>query len=245
VVSYSIKALDKSAVMVAPTNRITSIAGTSRELYITDVRPYPSCGRPTLRRAEKVVIEPLSFSGGAVTAGPPKTFKGQVDFEISSRHSASRSPDGPESRGSILFLSGETSKVSQLVEIEFTDSLSGFSFSGLYQIRYLPPPTLSGGNPDLYIPASEGPGTPVPITPVFVSLSEQSVFEGAAKIKTGDALIRIPRTQLTEAHLQADRMLIEITPKGGSARMYQLWNSDGIKPMQTLHWEIYLKRVRP
>jgi len=249
--SFLLEQTNGSGVAIDVGAKITSIAGSAVEAYIVDLLPY-SVGmrrRARILAPVDIVVQPLTgiSAQGAPQYGAAITLRGQVKGESASNRfiGVKQGADAPETSRSIYFNNTNQAQPFGVVRGKVADAMSGLLLAGLFTIRYLPPPTLSGGNPDLYIPSSETPGTPIALNPVFVSLSEQSVFEGAAKIKTGDALIRIPRTQLTEAQLQADRMLIEITPKGGSARMYQLWNSDGIKPMQTLHWEIYLKRVRP
>lgn len=241
--SYTAKATDGSAVTVAPTHRITSIAGVTVEHYLTDVRPCPVGGiRPSLGRAEEVVIEPLSFSGGVITAGTAKTFKAQVEFQQAREHGddTRRSPDMPKTKGYLMLLAGDQTKVSKLLELKFADSLSGKAFANCYAFARVTE-TLVGADDDAGQP---GVPTPAPTAIVYQSLSleTQYVNNDPRLAKIGDACAIVDREQVTQAQLEAAHYLT-LTPAGGLPQRYTLWNSDGVRLLNTHHWAIYLQRL--
>ena len=242
--SYSAKATDNSAVTIAPTHRITSIAGETVSHYLTDVRPCPVGGiRPTLGRTELVVIEPLTFAGGVVTAGTAKTFKAQVEFLQAREHGGEvkRTPDMPKAKGYLMLLAGDQSKVSKLLEVKFADNLEGKAFANCYSFARVTRGT-TGQSDDAGDPGS---GTPTSTSIPFLSLllTEQYRDMGSKDEKIGDICVVVDRESVTPAQLEAADYFT-LTPAGGSATRYTLWNHEGIKYPVTHHYEIYLQRLK-
>jgi len=250
--SYSARAIDGTSKTVAPTYRIDSIAGEAVAHYLTDVIPCPVGGiRPSLGRTELVTITPLSFAGGTVTPGTAFTLRAQVELLKARRHSSQRSPDMPETVGSLLVLGADQSKVSKLLDLRFADALEGRAFSGCYVIQLLPPPVVTvAGNPLLSLPATTTPASPVTLTPLEVDLTEQWVTEGNARRKLGDARIVVDRGEATLDALIADGAFLSILAYGkaaNAAELYRVTGRDGtergITMLPTYHWQIYLTRV--
>lgn len=231
-----------ASVAINPTDKITSIAGESRELYVTDVKPLPVGGIvPTIMQGEAAAISTQTFSGGTVTVGTAKTFKAQTHFYKSTAHGSKRTPDGPEAKGYLILRGYDMTKVSKLLEVSFADSLEGKAFANTYAFARVSV-TYTGADPDA---GDSGTATPTStaITYLNIDLNTQYSDDGPNAQKIGDAMVIVDRSAVTEAQLNAAEYFT-LTPQGGSAIKYTLWNSDGIKFPKTHHYEIYLKRMQ-
>ena len=244
---YSIRAKDGTAVTVKQTDRIVSIAGEAVEHYLIDVIPQPVGGiRPSLIRAEKVVIEPLTFAGGVVTAGTQKTIMAQVHYEKAKQHSSEsgndeRTPDGPKTKGSLIVLASNQKAVSKLLELKFADALTGKAFAACYAFARVTE-TVTGADPDGGDPGTRTP-TPTSLAYLDIDLSDQYEDDGANHRKVGETLVVVDRSLVTQAQLEQSAYFT-LTPAGGSAIKYTLWNERGIRQLKTHHHAIYLQRMK-
>lgn len=236
------KALGGSAIEVKPTDRITSIAGEPVELYITAVAPCPVGGiRPSLHRGEKVVIESLTYSGGILSAGVENNFKAIVEFIKSREHSDKRSPDGPDTKGYLVLKSANQKKVSKLLELKFADALTGKAFANTHAFA-LVTVVYTDADPDGGDPGSASP-TLTPIQYMDIDLSDQYEGEGASYQKLGDAMLILDKELVSKTQLESADYFT-LTPQGGTAIQYTLWNDEGIKDLKTHHWKVYLQRMK-
>lgn len=240
--SYNAIDTTGASVAIVPTNKITSIAGEARELYVVDVKPLPVGGVvPTIIQGEVAAISAQTFSGGSVTVGTAKNFKAQVHFYKSTAHGSKRTPDGPEAKGYLIVRGFDMTKVSKLLEVIFADSLEGKAFANTYAFARVST-TYSGADPDAGDPGTATP-TPASIAYLNIDLSEQYEDDGPNARKIGDAMVIVDRSVVSEANLTGAEYFT-LTPQGGSAIKYTLWNADGIKFLKTHHYAIYLKRMR-
>jgi hypothetical protein len=231
-----------ASVLISPTDKISTIAGVSRDLYVIDVKPLPVGGIvPTIIQGEVAAISTQTFSGGTVTTGTAKNFKAQVHFRKSREHSSKRTPDGPEAKGYLIVRGFDMTKVSKLLEVVFADSLEGKAFANTYAFARVST-TYTGADPDAGDPGTATP-TPASIAYQNVDLSEQYEDDGPRARKIGDAMVIVDRSVVSEAQLTGAEYFT-LTPQGGSAIKYTLWNSDGIKFLKTHHYAIYLKRLQ-
>lgn len=238
---YSARAKNGSAVAVAPTHRITSIAGETVEYYLVDTIPLPCTSmRPTLQQAELVTIEPLTYAGGVVTAGAPQTLKAQLEWKAARRHGSDRTPDRPAAKGSLIVLAANQKQVSKLLQLDFADSLEGKAFAQCYSFARVVE-TVTGADPDAGDPGSAS-DQPFPIVYDNLQLETQYDTSRGNDVVIGDLCITVDREQVTEAQL-LKAAYFTLTPQGGQPRRYTLWNSkEGIKPLNTHHWAIYLRQ---
>ncbi|MGV3526541.1 MAG: hypothetical protein ACO1RX_20150 [Candidatus Sericytochromatia bacterium] len=239
---HSARAKDGSAVAVKQTDRIVSIADEPVEHYLVDVVPQPvGTARPNLIRAEKVVIEPLTFAGGVVSAGPQKTFWAQVHYEKAKQHSSKRNPDGPETKGSLIVLTADQKKVSKLLELVFADSLEGKAFANTYAFARVTE-TVTDADPD-----GGDPGTRIPHAESIpyreIDLTTQYSDDGPNAAVIGDVRIVVDREFVSQEQLEASDYFT-LTPQGGNPSKYTLWNEDGIRSLRTHHYAIYLQRMK-
>lgn len=227
---------------INPTDKISSIAGVVRDLYVIDVKPLPVGGIvPTIMQGEVAAISTQTFSGGTVTTGTAKNFKAQVHFHKSREHSSKRTPDSPEAKGYLIVRGYDMTKVSKLLEVVFADSLEGKAFANTYAFARVTT-TYTGADPDAGDP---GTATPTSTTIAYkdIDLSEQYEDDGPRSRKIGDTMVIVDRSAVSEAQLTGAEYFT-LTPQGGSAQRYTLWNSDGIKFLKTHHYAIYLKRLQ-
>lgn len=239
---YSVKDAGGTSRTVKPTDRIILTDAISREYYITDIVPFVSCGvRPTLRRTVNFTHEPLTYSGGTVAAGTQSTLKGQAVFYKAAEHSKDYSPDSPCAKGHFLVKNASTSAADKLLQIKFTDQLNGKAFANTHAFARVSE-SVANADADLGEP---GTATPTSTAIAYESISLESQYEQGdnTRHKIGDALIIVDKSEVTRAQLEA-ATYFTITPQGGSAERYTLWNNDGIKEPLTFQWHIYLQRMR-
>lgn len=253
--SYTTTSTAGASVVLAKAHKVTEIAGRACDLYVTEVGPY---AQGMKRRARAlgtvdVVVHPftgLNISTGVPEYGDPVTVKAQIKTEKAGRWSTTGDKTdadygalAPEAREILYFNNATAAQPFGVIRCVTDDPARGLMFATLYTVQFIPL-VASGGDPDLNIPATITPGTPRSITPAFVDITEQAVFEGNMRVKTGDAVVKFTRNQATQAELLGDN-LIRITPLGGTAMDYQLWNAaQGLKAEQTYHWTAFLKRLR-
>lgn len=240
--SYTAVDLTGASVTINPTDKITSIAGVAKDLYVLDVKPLPVGGVvPTIMQGETASISTQTFSGGTVTVGTAKSFKAQVHFYKSTHHDSKRTPDGPAAKGYLILRGYDMKKVSKLLEVPFADSLEGKAFANTYAFARVVV-SYTGGDPDAGDPGTATP-TSTAITYQNIDLNDQYEDDGPTSRKIGDAMVIVDRSLVTEAQLTGAEYFT-LTPQGGSAIKYTLWNSEGIKFLKTHHYAIYLKRMR-
>ena len=237
-------------------DRITDIAGESRDLYLIEVAPHaqgsscfglvwPTCVRLTpYLQFNETTMKPEYDAEHCL--------QGQVKTEKFKRRDPKRGPDDPESYEVIYFRNGDASKDYSLIRCIAVDGSSGgLMISGLYQVAYVTT-TTTGGDPDLMIPGTTTDSTPVVLSPTRVEIQEQFEFSESIRIKRGDAMFRVSRDQVSLDTLQQDNLYFLITPRGSTTPIrYQLWNADGgqgeykgVEQEQPYFWTVYLKRVR-
>lgn len=255
--AYTVTDTSGNSLTLAQGHKITSIAGQSRELYITEIAPYAQGKRRRARIVAPVsaVIAPfVEVDSGtlAPTYDSSVTVLAQAKTEKSNRYNpkgedsdADFGPNAPESAEVLYFNNADSTQDFGVIKVRLADAARGLMFPGMFTAQYIPAPSESGGDPDLFIPPTYTPGTPVDLTLSFINLSDQMRYEGGTGVKRGDAVIKFTRDQLTKAQILADKGLFEITPIGGSAISYEVWGSDGVEYEQTYHWCVYLRRVRP
>lgn len=243
--SYSIKAIDGSSVSLSNGDHITSIAGRSSDLYITDIGPYAQgmYPKPSLVAPVNVALETLveidnttlapTYNSSVSVYGQAKTLKTQDTH---------KSPDSPEAKETLYFNNADSAQEFSLVYVKCADSLSGETYAGLYTLEKAVT-TITSGNPLLGIPGSESTVYST-IPALFVELTDQYRFIDGVRQKAGDALIKIKRSLITQSQIESANHF-RITPKGGTARKYIIWNGgEGIVQEQQYHWCIYLQKVR-
>jgi len=156
-------------------------------------------------------------------------------------------PDMPLTRKKGYLLEANAGTDYPHVQIELWDLVHGLMIPDLYAVNLIPPPVVTGaGDPELSIPPTTTPAAAVTLTVRKVDLREQWVFEGNSRRKVGDALIVVSREGLNLDSLLADGAFIEVGAvgvNGGTARKYQMTGPDGITPLVTFDWSIYLQRV--
>ena len=240
--SYQALATSGAGVTVKPTDRITSIAGEAFDLYLVDVKPLPVGGIvPTLMATEMAVIEPLTFSGGVVTPGAASTFKSQVHFFKTRHHGPDRIPDGPMTKGYLIVRTADPGKTSKLLELSFTDALEGKAFANTYSFARVSV-VYTGADPDAGDPGTATPNSTA-ISYLDIDLSEQYEDDGPTRHKVGDALVLVDKSAATLAQLES-AAYFTLTPQGGSAQRYTLWNTRGVRELKTHQFALYLQRQK-
>lgn len=230
-------------------DKVTAIAGAAREIYITATEPYAQGMKRRARVLAPVDVTLRRFNKiNPTTLAPeyhdPVTVQAQVKTEKSGRW-VSKGVYAPESQEVLYLNNANTSENFGVIRAIAQDSARGLMFPGLFSVQYIPVPTMTGGNAALMIEPTPTPGTPVDIDLQFIELTDQYTYGDGVKQKMGDAVIKFTRDQLTQAQIGANGSFFDITPLGGTAIRYQVWNaSEGVKQEQTYHWCVYLKRVR-
>lgn len=252
--AYTVTTTTGATLTLAKGDKISSIAGQARDLYIVEVGPYAQGKRRRGRIIAPVDASIASFDeidSGTLspTYETAATVKAQAKTEKASRWNSTETdanfgPNSPESREILYFNNADTTQAFGLIRAVAVDSSRGLMFPEMFTAQYLPAPTITGGDDIKMIPGTPTPGTPVALTLEYIDLSEQFAIADYARTKTGDALIRFQRDQLTQAQIEANGAYFAITPNGGSAILYQIWGSEGVQQEQTYHWTVYLKRVR-
>jgi hypothetical protein len=239
---YSIRDNSGTNRTVKPTDRIILTDGITREYYITDIVPFVSCGiQPTLRRTVNFTHEPLTFSGGTVTAGTQAVLKGQSVFYKAAEHSKNYSPNSPCAKGHFLVKNASTSASDKLLQIKFTDQLNGKAFANTHTFARVTT-TATSADSDLGEP---GTVTPSSSTVAYLNIFLESQYPQGdnRREKIGDALVIVDKSAISRANLEG-AAYFTITPQGGTAERYTIWNDDGIKEPITHQWHIYLQRMR-
>lgn len=237
--SYKVKNMLGQSVDILPTHRITKIDDETVEHYLCDVIPQPVGDiTPTIQQGQKVTIQPLTFSGGVITAGTASKFFAQVHYDRAREHSSKRSPDTPVTKGRLILAMANQNQVAKLLEVPFTDALEGKAFANTYAF-HLVNVTYTGGNEDAGEPGSATPST-VSIAHREVDITTQYADPGPNSLKIGDARVVVDRELVSQAQLEQAAYLT-LTPAGGQPVRYTLWNERGIRKSNTHHWVIYLK----
>lgn len=156
-------------------------------------------------------------------------------------------PDMPTTKRTGYLQEADASASWPLIQIQLWDLAHGLMIPELYTVKLLPPPTVDDpGDPELSIPATTSPADPVGLSPVRVDLREQWIPEGNGRRKLGDAKLLLSREGLSLDQLLADGAFVTVAAAGvggGVGRRYQVTGPDGIEPLQTYHYCVYLKRV--
>jgi hypothetical protein len=182
--------------------------------------------------------------------GASVTVRAQFKADTEERNQLMTVKDGPDQPATykIAYLQeANTAAAWPLIRVVLQDKAHGLMFAGLYTVRLIPPPVVTvAGDPELSIPPTTTPAAAVSLTVRKVDLREQWLPDGNGKRKVGDALIVVSREGLSLDSLLADGAFIEVGAVGvnsGTARQYQVTGPDGITPLATFDWCIYLKRV--
>lgn len=252
--TWSVTTTAGAGATLAEDAKVTSIGGQACEWYIDRLEPYATHGtwRAPILNAVPVILAPLTGLNSSTllpTYGTPITVLAQVKAEKADRGS---DPEHNNIRTTALvkvlkFQNADTAKGFGQITAKLMDSAHGVRLAGLYTVTLQPPPTVtSAGNPKLSIPATTTAATPVSLSAVSVNLAEQWIPEGNARRKLGDARIVIKRDGISLEALMASGAFITVAAAGinsGTARRYQVTGPEGIEPMHTYHWCVYLKRV--
>jgi hypothetical protein len=196
-----------------------------------------------------LAYEPFAgFSGTSPTWGTAVTVQAQVKSEkVDRQRNPADGPGMPETRKVLYLQEADTTRTWPIVRVELQDQARGLMFPGLYVVKLVPYTVAAqtATQKTLRLPASPSPvtpGTARTLHPIFVSLTDQVDFSSGLEVRKGDALIRIPRDEATEAELLGDSW-IEITPLGANPIRYRPTGPQGVVPDQTFHWSIYLERM--
>lgn len=244
-----IKTSTGTATTINRADKITSVAGSAREIYVTATEPHAQGMRRRARVLNAVPVTLQRFNQVNSSTLQPEyhdaeTVLAQVKTEKAGRWVA-KGVYAPESQEVLYFDNANLAQNFGVIRTVCQDSARGLMFSGLFSVQYIPKPTMTGGNPALYQDPIPTPGTPIDIELQFIETTEQASYAGGSKQVIGDAVIKFTRNQLTQAQILTDGSFFDITALGGSPIRYQVWNgSEGLKQEQTYHWCVYLKRVR-
>lgn len=240
--SYKVKNMLGQSIDILPTHRITKIDGETVEHYLCDVIPQPVGNiTPSIINGQKVTIQPLTFSGGVITAGAASKFFAQVHYDRAREHSSKRSPDTPVTKGRLIMAMANQNQVAKLLEVPFTDALEGKAFANTYAFHGVNV-VVTGADEDAGRPGISTP-SPVSIAHREVNISTQYADPGINSVVIGDAMVVVDRDLVTMAQLQVFAYFT-LTPAGGQPIRYTLWNEDGIKQGNTFHHEIYLQLMK-
>lgn len=189
----------------------------------------------------------------APTWGAAATVKAQIKVlgdgttAYAGQFNADDGADMPATRRTGYLQEADAAASWPLIQIQLWDLAHGLMIPELYSGQLLPPPTVTDpGDPELSIPPTIDPADPIDLALVWVDLREQWIPEGNGRRKLGDACLTVSREGLALEQLLADGAFIGLGAAGvnaGVARRYQVTGPEGVMPLKTYHWKIYLKRV--
>lgn len=251
--AYTVQTTAGASLTLQQGDKITAVAGQSRELLITELAPYAQGMRRRARILSKVDASIASFDSLDGSLAPSYddavTVKCQSKIErLQAFKYKGEETDGDygsealESKEVLYFNNADTAQNFGVIRAVLQDPARGLYFPNMFTVR-LAPFTAAGGRSSGGIPPSTTPGTKIDLEPVFIDINAQVVVGDSSQMTLGDAVIKFPRHKATQAQLLGDS-LIEITPQGQSAIQYRVKNTEGLKQMQTHHWMAYLERVR-
>lgn len=251
--AFTVQTTSGASLTLQQGDKITSVAGQSRELLITELAPYAQGMRRRARILSRVDVSIASFDSLGVDLAPSYddavTVKGQSKIEKLQVFShkgeevdGDYGPQALESKEVLYFNNADTTQDFGVIRAVLQDPARGLFFPNMFTVQMVPK-TKSGGRSSGGIPPSVSDGTKVNLEPVFINVNTQVLVGNSSQITLGDAVIKFPLHKATQAQLLGDS-LIEITPQGQSAIAYRIKNADGLKQMQTHHWMAYLERVR-
>lgn len=256
-VKYSIFDTSYNVVEIGQQDRITSIAGKERDLYITAVEPVSQGSHYRFRTLARTPVIFQRFSHIDTVSRSPvyfpeevaiaqvKTIKGsQWKTEIVSTH-AIDGPDAPQSREFVYFDNANQLEDFGVIRAIASDESRGLMFSELMGVQYIPAPTIVDADPDEMKPGTSTPGTPIDLEYVFIELKDQYLFVENQTVRAGDAILKVRRDLLTLDQITEDGATFEITPPGQQPIRYQIWEmNQGVQSEQTYHWTIYLNKIK-
>ncbi len=245
--SYSVIDTTGTPREITVNHKITAIDGVSQtpNLYIVEVMPFGHKPKVRPRKIDRVKITIAPFntmsSAGVPTYGTPFDVYGDPHFKEFKRFDQEQSKDVLKSLGYFNFNSAPGSFSRTLIRAHFLDKLAGYAFLGQYAVAFT----------TVTYPARDWQGnlgTPTEVTRSITVDDVQTqagfVTNDGLKLIEGQAILRIPRDQITLAELASIDNYFTITLQSVAVR-YRIWNSapKGFCIEHTHHYEVYLQRA--
>ena len=238
-------------------DKITSIAGLPVELYVTAIEPVSQGSHYRFRvlaptpivitrfsHIDPITREPIYFAEETVY-GQVKTIKGSVWKTESLARNAIDGSHAPQSKTFIYFDNADNNQAFGTFRAIVNDEARGLLFNDLYSVNYIPAPIKTGGDPDLMIPPTLTPSTPINLEYIFLEQQEQYLFLENQTVRVGDAILKISRDKLTLSEITTEGAIFTVTEQNQPTVRYQIWEkTQGIQSGQTYHWTIYLNKIK-
>jgi hypothetical protein len=243
---FTVKDANGTSGTIKPFDKITSIGGQDCEWYIDRLDPYAShtSWRAPLIGSVPVVIETYTgmnsgtfqpeFTTYLTVQGQPKGFNDSTyrDRTMNQKNSM----DKPKF---VYFQNTDMSQQFGPIKAQLKDLEHVSQPGNLFSLAYVTLPALSDADED------KGYQTPVAVSlsPARVNPNEQYEEVGGVDQKCGDAMFIVSRDQITESAMEAcDYFTLSYI--GQPEMRYTLWNNKGIRYLDTLHYGVYLERMK-
>jgi len=242
--TYTILDALKNEQTLKPFDKVKSIDGESLTLYLTEVAPEAAT------RMKKRLIEPslinISPFDELNSSGVPQydtayDCLADVIWKESKRYDVSTGAETTVSRGTLTFLRPRGSQKSKILIAYFHDRLDGFTFSDQFTVQFVDITEVR----DWRGQVTSSSGTPLTLNCDMVTMKEGFITEDGVMIKSGTAMIKVSRDQITREQINAHakQSYFTIALNGASAVKYYIWNTPEGNCIEKNHFlNIYLNR---
>lgn len=228
--------------------KITSIGGRPCELYMIGVNEV--YGHPTMRRQPRAmrpsVVELQRYIGiSSVDTqpvyGPILTVSAQSEPEAVQVWDKITGAMVKIADEALIFNSIDLGKDYSTVKVLLKNDFNARMFADIWEFN-LVNVTYVGADPFIGRKGTPNPN-PTPIAVKKVDVTEQYQQIDGEAVKIGDACVIIARDLVSLVDLEAAEYFT-LSENGGDPVRYTIWNSDGLKYLQTYDWELYLRKLK-
>lgn len=236
-------------------DKITSIDGENYEFYVIDIVPFAhgiTRARPRILHKTPIVISPYSALNpdNSISYGASYTVLGQIAWGDAGKFEPNKSANTLVAKGHISFQPVVTGQSRGLFMARFSDKLQGDFVEDVWEVKFYANVVTKDSRGQI----TAGTSTPKTLTCDMVQATLGFVTIDNVQLKSGMAMIKITRDQLTEAEMYGKDNYFTLSLNGATPVKYRIWNtgavtsldgtsSHGVIINQTNHYHIYLMRA--
>lgn len=244
--SYSILDVTGTSRTLNDQDKITSLDGETKELYVVSIEAEARHRRFNAKRLIDpidAIIAPFSSldSSGVPTYGTPYTVKADLHWHEENHFYQISGPDVLYSTGFLVMRHAPNAFKRRMVVMKFTDRQQGKHFAGEYTVSFssvtYPNQTAMG---DLGAPTT----STRTISCDLVELKEGTRTTDGIVLKTGTAMLKVDRSLITRSEVNGRYNYFTISLNGLSVGRFGLDpEQDAAIIENSHHFHIYLKKA--